>query len=162
MKNHLQITLCLFAFIAMPRIAHAQEQKKDSAYLLNTFVFGVSLGTPGGINLIGGYYWKQIGIRIEIGGIIVPPSIGWAGYSASLSYILIRGKNWFWEISSFGMRLIDLDGNSRFSLGGSSSVNVGGFFVELGLTAGSTGGFHWGDNLLSGNLIPLIQIGYVY
>ena len=96
-------------------------------------MFGVVLGTPGGINLLWGLQDKILGVRLS-GGVIFGPCDVAAGFQTNFVYNLQKSK-YFEQSLSIGIGLSD--GFPSFSeavyYGVFYSGNAFGLFAEIGI-----------------------------
>jgi len=138
----------------------------ERPFLGNKFVFGGTLGTPGGLNFIAGHYWDRSSIRVEAG------YMGrYAGIQCDVSNSLYRGVaalleggiyvgaglDTYTEFKGVGGPVL---GEYWFHMGFSLAVNAGGFFLEAGLPIVNS---EYRDQYGMEKGPPVIvQIGYVH
>ena len=146
--------------MTLPRSSLALIQYDAGSYVGGFSEFGVVLGTPAGANLVAGYHWDRIGLRLNGGWL---PDI--IGAQIGVPITLVRGSVTSLDVSpifqtyhhtshfpdGFGG---DIAISKTFTgWGVASEVNINGFSIELGMLF-ETPGLQWPA--------PAIQMGYVH
>ena len=117
---------------------------ENKSYLYDYHVFGVTLGMPGGTNLLFGNYGPYM---------MINGTIGVLGASISTGAVLSHGEHLNSALCA-DLSYIYFLGFNTIIFGPSFQVNIHGFFVEIGL------GFVL--DMYSNMIVPDIQIGYVF
>jgi hypothetical protein len=127
-----------------------------SEYLSHRAIFGLGVGSPAFFNFIVGYNWKSFGIRLSAGSLFSLIGSGnfW-GVQGNLSHVFYRKKKFLIDISLVGMSVTGVSGTLQ-QVGISCSMNLRGFFVELGYP------YRLDKNNTQFEWRPLLQIGYVH
>ncbi len=128
---------------------------KELAKVNGDFTFvGISLLTPGGVNIVVGKDFGKFGARLAAGYIGTA-----AGIQGNFLFNLSRSKS-FNSHLSVGVGSSVIGTSNRYSssstwtyIGGFYDLNYGGFFLETGLSIGS--GSYSNPQLM-------LQLGYVY
>lgn len=137
-------------------ISNGTLTNDTSTYLYHKILFGAVFGTPGILNFVAGYSWDNVGIRISGGGMfLLFGSGGLRGIQGNFSWVLFREENTLSEISLLGLTSSGISG-TFYGVGASWSINIGGFFFEIGYP------YRLDKNNLQFDLRPLLQIGYVH
>lgn len=124
--------------------------RDTSPYLYHELCFGGTVGSPGILNLVCGYSWNSFGVRIAGG-----TAGGFIGIQANLSYVLSRGHDYLSEISLLGLTAHGITG-TYYGVGASWSINIGGFFLEVGYP------YRLDKNDTQFDVNFIFQIGYVH
>jgi hypothetical protein len=167
----------IFFFISLFIAAnvHSQSAKRmegDSVprykeYLLNDLAFGVTLGSPGGINFVAEQYVERWAFRAEAGAL--PPFI--YGYHGALSYVIKRSNKSLMEISVLVNRtyiaVFEHTAGWNTGLGLGIAINAGGFYFEASggwrLSEDPKGGIGFQFDRTSPATFPMtFQLGYVH
>jgi len=79
------------------RVYHSENDTTSIVILYNYYFSGITLGDPGGFNLLYGYHFNKIGIRGEVG--FIPANTIYYGYQINLMYNLSKTENFEHNIS---------------------------------------------------------------
>jgi hypothetical protein len=102
-----------------------EDKSKDKYHM-----FGVTAGYPGGMNLLYGIQYKDVGLRISGGA--MPVMVGWKG---SIVYNLYKSKHLEQSLAiTSGIRMSMGPGATNgVSHGITYSINIRSIFVEVGV-----------------------------